>query len=124
MALYLEDWRSDGQEVLYLGENSGMRGYPRFYTEGEKLLRVNIENRIFTGIKMLSAEFGITQFLDMGQTWSDGERFEMRQILWTVGCGLRIGTERVSNAELIRIDLAYAGRLKNWQISFGVGQYL
>ncbi len=124
LALYLEDWRSDGQEVLYLGENSGMRGYPRFNTEGEKLFRVNIENRFFTGIKMLSAEFGITQFFDIGQAWSEGERFELKQMLWTIGGGIRIGTERVSNAEMIRIDLAYAGKIRNWQISFGVGQYL
>ncbi|MCP4704557.1 MAG: hypothetical protein GY865_08095, partial [candidate division Zixibacteria bacterium] len=58
------------------------------------------------------------------QTWSDGERFELNRNLWTVGIGLRIGAERVSNAEMIRIDCAYAGKTKNWQISFGVGQYL
>lgn len=124
MALYAEDWRRDGQETLYLGGDSGLRGYPRYYTEGEKLFRVNIENRIFTGIKLLSVEFGITQFLDFGQTWSDGERFELRHNLWTVGAGIRIGTERVSNAEMIRIDFAYAGKIKDWTISFGIGQYL
>ena len=59
-------------------------------------------------LKMLSAEFGITQFFDFGQTWSDGERFDMRQNLWTIGAGIRIGAERVSNAEMIRIDFAYA----------------
>jgi len=87
-------------------------------------LRINIENRLFTGIKMLSAEFGITQFFDLGQTWSGGERFEMKENLWSIGVGIRIGTERVSNAEMIRIDLAYAGKIRNWEISFGVGQYL
>jgi len=122
--LYLEDWRRDGREALYLGENGGLRGYPRYSTEGEKLLRINIENRFFTGIKMLSAEFGITQFFDLGQTWSGGERFEMKENLWSIGVGIRIGTERVSNAEMIRIDLAYAGKIRNWEISFGVGQYL
>ncbi len=121
---YAEDWRRDGQNALYLGENSGLRGYPRYFAEGEKLLRVNIENRFFTGVKMLSAEFGVTQFFDFGQTWSDGERFELKQNLWSIGVGIRIGTERVSNAEMIRIDMAYAGKTNNWQISFGVGQYL
>jgi len=124
LVLYVEDWRRDGREALYLGEYNGLRGYPRYYSEGEKLFRLNVENRIFTGVKMLSAEFGITQFFDFGRTFSAGERFELRQSLWTVGVGLRIGTERVSNAEMIRIDLSYAGKIKSWQISFGVGQYL
>jgi len=73
---------------------------------------------------LLTTEFGLVQFVDLGNVWRKGEEPRFKDILWSVGLGLRIGTDRVSNAELVRIDLAYAGNIKEWQISFGVGQYL
>jgi len=121
--VYSEDFRSDGREGLYLGENYGIRGYPKNYSNGEKKVRLNLENRFFTGLRLFSAEFGLAQFVDLGQTWTRSAEFKTRNNLWSVGAGLRIGTEKVSNAELVRIDLAYAGRIKNWELSFGVGQY-
>ncbi len=124
MILYVEDWRRDGLDALYLGENNGLRGFPRYYSEGERFYRVNVENRFFTGLKILSNELGVTQFLDLGRIWGGDEKFEIRHNLWSVGVGLRIGTERVSNADMIRIDVAYAGNIKRWQLSFGIGQYL
>lgn len=122
--LYAEDDRRDGRLGLNLGENSGIRGFPEYHAQGERLARLNVENRIFTGLSLLTTEFGLVQFVDLGNVWRKGEEPRFKDILWSVGLGLRIGTDRVSNAELVRIDLAYAGNIKEWQISFGVGQYL
>ncbi len=122
-ALYLEDIRKDGNEVIYLGENRGIRGYPRNYLTGEKGFIVNIENRFFTGVEILTALFGVTQFIDFGQTWSKNEKFDFDNNIWAVGIGLRIGAQRVSSLNVFRMDLAYAGKIKDWQLSIGLGQY-
>ncbi|MCX6829118.1 MAG: hypothetical protein NT002_07510 [candidate division Zixibacteria bacterium] len=122
--LYAEDFRADRTTGLFLGENNGLRGYPKNFDGGDKLLRINLENRFFTRLSLLTVDFGAVQFLDLGQSCRRGEDFRLNDMLWSVGAGLRLGMEKVSNAELMRIDLAYAGKLRRWQLSFAIGQYL
>ncbi|UCD17862.1 MAG: BamA/TamA family outer membrane protein [Candidatus Zixiibacteriota bacterium] len=124
LLMYAKDVRRDRMKFLYLGENHGIRGYSKNYRDGEKLVRCNLENRFFTNIRLISNRIGITQFADFGRVWSQGEKLDFTNWLWSVGIGLRFGTERVTKRETLRIDLAYAGRLKSWQISFGLGQYI
>ena len=73
---------------------------------------------------ILNNGIGLVQFVDLGQTWSNISRHDFSDYLWSVGVGIRVGAERVSSAGIIRIDLAYAGNIKNWQISIGIGQYI
>jgi len=101
-----------------------LRGYPKNYSTGEKRIAGNIECRIFPGINILSADLGAVQFFDFGKSWKYDSNLRFRDLLWSVGIGLRIGVERVSSAKMMRFDLAYAGKLKDWQISFGLGQYV
>ena len=121
---HARDTRLDGQKELYLGENKGIRGYPRNYSNGEKYLVVNVENRFFTNVRFPGGRISPVQFIDLGSTWNRGEYFDVRHMEWSVGVGLRISTERLTSRESARIDVAYAGRLKTWQVSFGLGQYL
>jgi len=121
---YDEDLREGNVASLYLGENNGLRGYPKNYSTGEKRIAGNIECRIFPGINILSADLGAVQFFDFGKSWKYDSNLRFRDLLWSVGIGLRIGVERVSSAKMMRFDLAYAGKLKDWQISFGLGQYV
>jgi len=118
------DERLDDNKVIYAGENYGLRGYPKNFDNGEKLLRINYENRLFSWVNIMSVDIGAVQFVDLGQIRSMGEGFDIGHWLWSVGVGLRLGMEKISNAELMRIDLAYAPEIKNWQISAGIGQYI
>ncbi len=122
--VYSSDYRQDGMKALYLGENHGIRGYEKNFINGEKIIRANIENRFFTGVAAMSNVIGAVQFVDVGQAWSRGEELDLRDMYWSIGVGLRLGTERLVNREAVRIDLAYAGRTGNWEISFGLGQYI
>jgi outer membrane protein assembly factor BamA len=123
-AVYTEDIIEQGGHTLYLGENNGLRGYPRNYSTGQKRLIANIENRVFFGIEILSVDMGAVQFVDLGRGWGKNESMHLRDIYWSVGFGLRFSAERVSNARMMRLDLAYAGEIKDWQLSFGVGHYI
>jgi outer membrane protein assembly factor BamA len=123
-ALYAEDQRDDRTKSIYLDENNGVRGYPEYYQEGEKIFRANLENRIFSKISFMSSDLGAVQFVDIGQVRSRDEGFKLRDMLWSVGIGLRIGTEKISDAEILRVDFAYAGKIRSWQVSFALGQYI
>ncbi|PKK82219.1 MAG: hypothetical protein CVT49_14930 [candidate division Zixibacteria bacterium HGW-Zixibacteria-1] len=121
---YDEDFREDAMATLYLGENNGLRGYPKNISTGRKRILGNIENRIFPGLEFLSADFGAVQFIDFGRCWSFDRKLRLDDLLWSVGIGLRIGVERVTHAKTMRLDLAYAGKTRDWQVSFGLGQYI
>jgi len=121
--IYDSDRRKDGSKQLYLGENNGLRGYAKNYSTGDRRLLGNIENRFFTGIQFLSVDFGAVQFFDIGQSWDRNEGLKWDNFLWSAGLGLRFGIEKVSSTGIMRVDLAYAGRLKEWQWSFGLGHY-
>lgn len=122
--VYDEDIRRDSLAIVYVGEDNGVRGYPKNYSTGEKRFVANVENRFFPGIEFFSANLGAVQFLDMGKSWSEEESFKIDDILWSLGVGIRVGVEKFSSAKTIRIDLAYAGKTKEWQVSFGLGQYI
>lgn len=120
---YSIDDRLQRRLSLAVGEDNGVRGYPRDYITGEKLLQINMENRIFTGINILSAEIGLVQIIDGAQGMLRNQNIDFNKIYWAFGGGIRIGSEKIGNADIVRIDLAYAEKIKEWQISFGVGQY-
>ena len=122
-AIYQEDLRKDRLSSLRLGENSGVRGYPKNYASGEKLFRVTEELRFFPGIRILSVDIGAVQFVDLGQSIRHGESFSKDDFLWSIGGGIRIGTGKISNHDIIRMDLAYAAKLKQWGVSLAAGQY-
>lgn len=119
---YSDDLYNDRRTALYLGENNGLRGYPKNYSTGVKRLIINIENRLFSGIEILSTQLGAVQFVDVGRCWR-GNRLKMSDLLWSVGAGLRISAEKISGAKMVRLDVAYAGVIRNWQVSFGVNHY-
>ncbi len=123
LGAYSEDKRRLPQEALLIGEENGLRGYPRYYLSGERLIRLNWENRVFTGIEVLSAEIGVVQFVDAAQAVTGAETFADYKWAWSIGAGLRIAPEKISNADIIRLDLAWAEKLGRWQISLGIGQY-
>ncbi len=123
-ATYGEDMRFDRINTLFLGENNGLRGYPENFDSGEKFFRCNLENRLFSKISLFSVDVGAVQFVEFGQSRRLEERFSTGDILWSTGIGLRLGTEKISDADVFRIDLAYAGQIKSWQLSMALGQYL
>ncbi len=120
---YSIDNRFDRRLSQNVGEDTGLRGYPRHFVAGEKLLKINYENRFFTGISIMSAQIGAVQFIDAAQGLLQNQGVRFDRFYWAFGFGLRFAPEKIGNADIIRIDLAYARELKEWQISFGVGQY-
>jgi len=125
-------YRSEQRDAaLYLGGTSGVRGYDRNYKAGDRLLVTNTEARLYPGLELLSVQFGGVLFVDAGRAYRPEEPFSLKNLIVSVGAGLRISFERASRSELARIDFAHTrvpsgqdGRLKSvWQLLIGHGQY-
>ena len=106
-----------------MDEDNGLRGYPIYFKNGEKRVLINIENRVFSNLEILSVGLGGVVFADIGNIWSRDQSFNFENNNFAFGLGLRFGITRSTEAEIIRLDAAYAPDIKDWQISFGTGQF-
>jgi outer membrane protein assembly factor BamA len=93
---------------LELGGQTGMRGYPLRYQNGEKSLLLSVEQRFFTDWYPLRLfHVGAAAFFDVGRMWgeqsSTGEELGWQR---DVGFGLRLGNSRSALGRVIHIDVA------------------
>jgi outer membrane protein assembly factor BamA len=112
-------WLQKPDYQLVLGGDNGLRGYPDRYLTGTRLFLANLEYRIFSPLKILTAGLGGAVFFDGGYVWDDGQDIKLKDLKTDVGVGLRIGLTKSSTARIIRLDLARALNEDNWYISFG-----
>jgi len=99
----------DFDNPLYLGGDSGLRGYPLRYQGGDKRLLLTVEKRFFSNwYPFRLFHVGAAVFYDAGRTWGDslvgGPNLGL---LTDVGIGLRIGNARSGIGRLLHIDLAF-----------------
>ena len=101
----------DGLEPQFtLGEDSGLRGYDvRFFT-GDRRLRINLEDRIFPEIDILSVRLGAVVFFDAGLAWYHDDSISSSDFFRSVGFGLRIGSP-----ELVRKSVSGSGLMSGWE---------
>lgn len=99
----------DVENLVELGGDSGLRGYPLRYQAGESKLLFTIEQRYFTDwYPFRLVRVGGAIFADVGRVWGDGPINEPRYgWLTDVGFGLRLGRTRSSSGKLIHIDVAF-----------------
>ena len=91
-------------EHIYLGGDSGLRGYPKAYQAGNKSLIFQAEKRLhFDWYPLQLAKFGAMAFSDFGSSWGDDSD---PKILADIGVGLRMIPTRASSAKTLRLNLA------------------
>ena len=99
----------DLDNPLYLGGDSGLRGYPLRYQGGDRSMLFTLEERYFTSwYPFRLFRIGGAVFFDAGRTWGDNP-VGAANLGWLkdVGCGLRIGNNRTGTGKVIHIDLAF-----------------
>ncbi|MDP6126457.1 MAG: BamA/TamA family outer membrane protein, partial [Candidatus Latescibacteria bacterium] len=92
---------------LFLGGDVGLRGYPAWQFTGTKALLVNLEDRVFTPLKLYTFAMGLVLFADGGYVWPEGEELSARDIHASVGIGIRIGATKAATGRISRLDLAF-----------------
>ncbi|MEC9415863.1 MAG: hypothetical protein VYC67_04635 [Pseudomonadota bacterium] len=101
--------RLDLNNILYLGGDNKLRGYPARYQIGESKIILTIEQRYYTDwYPFRIARIGGAIFLDIGKTWGQ-EDLNFPQMGWlkNIGVGLRITNSRSEIGRVLHIDIAY-----------------
>jgi hypothetical protein len=99
----------DLDNPLYLGGDSGLRGYPLRYQGGSSSMLYTIEERYFTSwYPFRLFHIGGAVFFDVGRTWGDNP-VGTTNLGWLrdVGFGLRVGNNRTGTGKVIHLDLAF-----------------
>jgi len=106
-----------------LGGASGLRGYEAREFTGDKLMLLNIENRFFTDLELLTIQLGFVGFVDIGNVWNRGKDIDLSQLNYSAGFGLRLGYTKITDAPVVRIDIGWPlNRKSGFGLSFGIDQ--
>ncbi len=99
----------DLDNTVQLGGDSGIRGYPQRYQNGESKAVLTIEQRYFTDwYPFRLARVGMAIFADAGRVWGENPLgSEPLGWLADVGFGLRLARTRSSGRKMIHIDVAF-----------------
>lgn len=98
----------DADRQLRLGGDSGLRGYPLRYLEGESTVVFTVEQRFYTDWHPFHlARVGAAIFADAGRVWNP--QFDTTPDGWLsdIGIGLRVGSSISSEGAMVHLDLAF-----------------
>lgn len=97
----------DVDNQLLLGGDTGLRGFPLRYAEGDRRLLLSLEQRFYGQKQWFKLGYvGAAFFGDIGRAWYQDidQNFGW---LADVGFGLRISSSRSSGAGMIHLDVAF-----------------
>lgn len=99
----------DPADVLQLGGDSGLRGYPLRYQAGTRRALFTVEERFYTDIYLWRLfRIGGAAFFDAGRAWGGaGANLQDPGWLRNAGFGLRIVSARAAFSNVLHIDLAF-----------------
>ncbi len=99
----------DLDNPVQLGGDSGLRGYPLRYQNGESKMLVTIEQRYFTDwYPFRLARIGGAIFADTGRVWGQNPLGgEPLGWLTDVGFGLRFAPTRSASDKMLHLDVAF-----------------
>ncbi len=99
----------DDENVVLLGGDTGLRGYPLRYQNGESRVLFSVEQRYFSDwYPFRLFRVGGAVFADVGRVWGDSAVGEPDQgWLKDVGFGLRFASTRTGFRKIVHLDVAF-----------------
>ena len=100
----------DPERQLLLGGDSGLRGYPRRYRDGDRRALLSLEQRFYTNLDLFKlVHVGAAVFFDAGRIWYEDaiDATTDSGTLRNIGVGLRLGSSRSAQGSMIHFDIAY-----------------
>ncbi len=93
---------------LQLGGSRGLRGYPQRFQQGDRRLRLRLEERWYaSGEPLRLFRWGAAMFVDAGRAWFDDDPDDAENgWLANAGLGLRVMPTRLPTSGMIHIDVA------------------
>jgi hypothetical protein len=95
-------------DLLSLGGETGMRGYPIRYQHGERRALLTLEQRVYTDwYPFRLFRVGGAVFVDVGRAWKGANQTSINPgWLTDAGVGLRLSLDRTAFANVLHIDVA------------------
>ncbi len=91
---------------ISIGGDSGLRGYPLKYQNGDRKFLFSLEERyFFDWYPMHVVKTGISGFADIGSAWDS--KTESRHSLRDIGFGFLFASTRQSTSKILRVDFAF-----------------
>jgi hypothetical protein len=97
---------------LYLGEESGLLGYPNFYYAGQSKFLASAEQRFFPPYELVTIAPALAAFVNAGNAW-DGDPLRPPQMHYAAGIGLRLGATRSTQKVVNHLNLTWPIGEKN-----------
>lgn len=99
----------DGDNQIFLGGGSGLRGYPLRLQQGNRKILFTMEHRYYTDWHIFQlVRVGGALFFDIGRAWSsDTPDSPNNRVLKDVGLGLRFSSSRSDKGKMLHLNLAY-----------------
>jgi hypothetical protein len=93
---------------LFLGGETGLRGYPLRFQVGDRSWRFSFEERYFTDLHLFNIfRVGAAAFFDVGRAWFPGDSSSGEYaVLADVGVGLRLESTRTQSGRIHHLDFA------------------
>ncbi|MDP9121996.1 MAG: hypothetical protein M3O15_11640, partial [Acidobacteriota bacterium] len=101
--------RLDRESQLLLGGDTGLRGYPLRFQDGNRRFLLTVEQRYYNDREYLHlVHLGAAAFFDAGRAWFAGASAAAgHALLKDIGIGLRLGSSRSSHGSVVHLDLAH-----------------
>ncbi len=96
-----------GDRKLYLGEESGLLGYPNFYYAGDRRLLASLEQRFFPPWEFGTIVPALAAFVIAGDAWDGDGAFPPRGLHYSAGIGVRLGATRSVQKVVNHINLTW-----------------
>ena len=102
-------WNPEVADLLTLGGDNGLRGYPLRYQTGEHRALLTVEERVYTDwYPFRLFRVGGAVFYDIGRAWGGPLQNPVNPgWLSDVGIGLRILNDRASFGNVLHIDVSF-----------------
>ena len=96
-------------DMLMLGGDNGLRGYPLRYQAGDRRALLTVEERAYSNVYLFRLfRFGAAAFVDVGRAWG-GSHAHTTDPGWLAdaGVGLRIFSVRAAFSNVLHADVAF-----------------
>jgi hypothetical protein len=105
------DWigTAAAPDLLEIGGDTGLRGYPLRYQAGERRALLTLEQRVYTDwYPFRLVRVGGAAFFDAGRAWRGvNQNVENGGWLSDFGVGLRLSVDRAAFANVLHVDVAF-----------------
>jgi len=115
-------WALEASRQFLLGGDSGLRGYRAREFAGNRSLVLNFEDRLFSGVNILTIALGGVVFMDAGYAWPQSQRLDLGDLRYSIGAGLRMGYTKSPRSSVGRIDFALPLNGGGFGVVVGVDQ--